>query len=712
MERRETLLITQSSPSTVSQANYLRLMQQSGWGILMSSEGMPFDLEGKTVLGRIPPANITISDSRVSAKHFEIYFDQETQRCSPQQALNGGGSPSLAPFYGTTYWVRDLSTNGTFVNHRKIGRGRACRIETGDEISIVQLPPPSQANEETTTSIAKRARDGEEIHSNPGPSERRYLMSFNFHPFAMMDPHSPPLNPSLYPQATPPAMPSLAEDSQATHVSAQPLSAGWAKQKEDEDDESPHTWQWGRLIGRGAQSQVYQAIDTSTGEMMAVKVLKDLMAELRKSDGSLPMETSPHCSIHNDADPLKTDEDWDHHNPASSPEKCQRDERVSHPPGTFLVDKSSSIIYRRGSCGDVLTRRSETWDMTPEQRGELRLLRKLSHRRIVQYRGIAVQDEMMCILLEYVAGGSLQSLVNTFGWFGENVVKIYTMQILQGLEYLHHQHVVHGDIKPANILVSDKGQIKLTDFGTGKILKRKDVMQLRRNVAAATGASSGSLIPIPESLDENPLFRSPSMMSAAGGQEEVGRELVGTPHWMSPEFCKSGDATFASDIWALGCVVLEMATGELPWSEHPEWSNPVTAIFNIASATFGPSLEKLRQVEVSEELLDFLNQTFLLDPHRRPTASQLLMHPFITQKKKLPARPSANEVDQPAIPAFGHHSDAMPPPSAITNTAARQTEQPKFQDHIGFLCRAREIENDSSLSQQPPSGLTAFMRDL
>ncbi|CUG90025.1 Hypothetical protein, putative [Bodo saltans] len=53
---------------------------------------------------------------------------------------------------------------------------------------------------------------------NPGPSERRYLMSFNFHPLAMMDPHSPPLNPSLNPQATPPAMPSLPTKSTGTTV--------------------------------------------------------------------------------------------------------------------------------------------------------------------------------------------------------------------------------------------------------------------------------------------------------------------------------------------------------------------------------------------------------------------------------------------------------------------------------------------------------------
>lgn len=343
--------------------------------------------------------------------------------------------------------------------------------------------------------------------------------------------------------------------------------------------------------------------------------------------------------------------------------------------------------------------------MTPEQRGELRLLRNLSHRRIVQYRGIAVQDDMMCILLEYVAGGSLQSLVNTFGWFGENVVKIYTMQILQGLEYLHHQHVVHGDIKPANILVSDKGQIKLTDFGTGKILKRNDVTQLRRN-AAASASVGGSLIP--DSLDENPLFRSPSMMSAGGGQDES-RELVGTPHWMSPEFCRNGDATFASDIWALGCVVLEMATGELPWSEHPEWSNPVTAIFNIANAVCGPSLDKLRQLDGSEQLLDFLCQTFLIDPHRRPSASQLLMHPFLTKTTPVAARPPS---DPSQIAALVAENAKAAPPSVVATVSAvgGRIEQPKFQDHIGFLCRTREV--DTSLSPQPPSGLTAFMRDL
>lgn len=71
------------------------------------------------------------------------------------------------------------------------------------------------------------------------------------------------------------------------------------------------------------------------------------------------------------------------------------------------------------------------------------------------------------IFLEYVGGGSLSSLLNIYGWLKESVIANYTSQILEGLEYLHANKIIHRDIKCANILVN-KGVCKLTDFGAAK----------------------------------------------------------------------------------------------------------------------------------------------------------------------------------------------------------------------------------------------------
>ena len=70
--------------------------------------------------------------------------------------------------------------------------------------------------------------------------------------------------------------------------------------------------------------------------------------------------------------------------------------------------------------------------------------------------------------MEYVSGGSISSLLKKYSKFNENLVKIYTKHILQGLYYLHAHNVVHGDIKGANVLVDNHGVCKLADFGGSK----------------------------------------------------------------------------------------------------------------------------------------------------------------------------------------------------------------------------------------------------
>ena len=68
------------------------------------------------------------------------------------------------------------------------------------------------------------------------------------------------------------------------------------------------------------------------------------------------------------------------------------------------------------------------------------------------------------IYMEYVTGGSLLSLLNKFGKLDEETIKIYSKQIVDGLEYLHSKNIIHRDLKAANILVNSNGIIKLSDF--------------------------------------------------------------------------------------------------------------------------------------------------------------------------------------------------------------------------------------------------------
>jgi len=207
---------------------------------------------------------------------------------------------------------------------------------------------------------------------------------------------------------------------------------------------------------------------------------------------------------------------------------------------------------------------------------EVEVLSRLVHPNIVRYIGITREETALYIFLEYVPGGSIASLVQRFGKFEENVIRVYTRQILIGLAYLHSQRVVHRDIKGANILVEKSGRIKLADFGMAKVL---------------------------ESVS-------------------IGKSFKGSACWMAPEVIRQQNVGFEADIWSVGCTVYEMATGAPPWSDC---STQVQIIFKIASSSEIPTIPE----HLSPEGHDFLRLCLQRDAEQRPEAVSLLEEEFV-----------------------------------------------------------------------------------
>jgi mitogen-activated protein kinase kinase kinase len=115
---------------------------------------------------------------------------------------------------------------------------------------------------------------------------------------------------------------------------------------------------------------------------------------------------------------------------------------------------------------------------------EIDLLKELHHERIVQYIGSDIEKGHINIFLEYVPGGSIATLLGNFGPFSEILVRSFVKQILEGLDYLHECDIIHRDIKGANILVDNKGCIKISDFGISKKVEdRKSLLTVATHLS-------------------------------------------------------------------------------------------------------------------------------------------------------------------------------------------------------------------------------------
>ncbi|CAO3590166.1 unnamed protein product [Absidia cylindrospora] len=220
--------------------------------------------------------------------------------------------------------------------------------------------------------------------------------------------------------------------------------------------------------------------------------------------------------------------------------------------------------------------------MVEALRREITLLQELQHENIVPYLGSRSDDTYFSIFLEYVPGGSVAGLLASYGAFQEPLIKSFVRQILRGLTYLHGKDIVHRDIKGANVLVDNKGGVKISDFGISKKVEG-DLMQ----------------------------------MTSAGSQRP---SFQGSIFWMAPEVVKQTQYTHKADIWSVGCMVIEMFTGDHPFPEYSQ----MQAIFQIGSDS-APDIP----THISADGKDFLKCAFQLDHEKRPSASDLLTHPFL-----------------------------------------------------------------------------------
>ena len=262
---------------------------------------------------------------------------------------------------------------------------------------------------------------------------------------------------------------------------------------------------------------------------------------------------------------------------------------------------------------------------------EPRLLASLSHPNIVTVLTAEKQDDVFFIVMEYVPGDTLEAVIEREGTIDLARALDYTCQICNAMDHAHKQGIIHRDLRPGNVLVTEQGLIKVADFGTSRFLE-----------IAAHGTT-----------------------------------VIGSPPYMAPEQFQ-GKAVFASDIYSLGVTMYEMFTGVLPYD------TPMPGDLERLMRGELASPPKLKNPKLPKGISDIVMKAIAADISSRYQRASELLEAVLAARApatiKRPWRPA------PAVTATTASEEVQ---EIQARLKARETAQPKFCWKCGKALPAR-----------------------
>ncbi|XP_071650828.1 mitogen-activated protein kinase kinase kinase kinase 5 isoform X17 [Temnothorax longispinosus] len=280
---------------------------------------------------------------------------------------------------------------------------------------------------------------------------------------------------------------------------------------------------------------------------------------------------------------------------------------------------------------------------------EILMMKDCRHPNIIAYYGSYLRRDKLWICMEYCGGGSLQDIYHITGPLTEIQIAYMCRETLTGLAYLHSMGKMHRDIKGANILLTEAGDVKLADFGvsaqiTATINKRKS--------------------------------------------------FIGTPYWMAPEVAaveRKGGYNQLCDIWACGITAIELAELQPPMFDL----HPMRALFLMSKSGFKPPTLKDRD-KWSPTFHNFVKIALTKNPKKRPTAEKLLQHAFFQgEMSKRLALELLQKVSNPSHMFTDLEADEDGAvPNVPQRIASRHTARPRPKSPISQLDSDDQINID------------------